>query len=35
VVLGVATYTLSTFLNVVTDAPLDPPFTAFAWDRPS
>ncbi len=35
VVLGVATYTLSTFLNLVTDAPLDPPFAAFAWDRPS
>ncbi len=35
VVLGVATYTLSTFLNLVTDAPLDPPFTPFAWDRRS
>jgi AhpD family alkylhydroperoxidase len=35
VVLGVATYTLSTFLNIVTDAPLDAPFRAFAWERPA
>lgn len=35
VVLGVATYVLSTFMNIVTDAPLDPPFAAFAWERPS
>lgn len=34
VVLGVATYTLSTFMNIVTDAPLDPPFAAFAWQPP-
>jgi uncharacterized peroxidase-related enzyme len=35
VVLGVSVYTLSTFLNIVTDAPLDAPFTAFAWERPT
>jgi uncharacterized peroxidase-related enzyme len=35
VVLGVAVYTLSTFMNIVTDAPLDPPFAAFAWERPA
>lgn len=35
VVLGIATYTLSTFLNIVTDAPLDAPFRAFAWERPA
>ena len=35
VVLGVAVYTLSTFMNVVTDAPLDPPFAPFAWEPPA
>ena len=35
VVLGIAAYTLSTFVNIVTDAPLDPPFAAFAWERPT
>jgi len=34
VVLGVSVYTLSTFMNIVTDAPLDAPFGAFAWERP-
>ncbi len=34
VVLGVGVYTLSTFLNLVTEAPLDEPFGAFAWERP-
>ena len=31
VVLGVATYTLSTFSNRLTQAPLDPAFEAFRW----
>jgi AhpD family alkylhydroperoxidase len=31
VVLGVSVYALSTFLNIVTDAQLDPPFEAFRW----
>ncbi|MEV0806425.1 carboxymuconolactone decarboxylase family protein [Micromonospora sp. NPDC050200] len=31
VVLGVGTYTISTFANRLTDAPLDPPLTAYAW----
>lgn len=35
IVLGVSVYTLSTFLNIVTDAPLDPPFSAFAWHPPT
>jgi AhpD family alkylhydroperoxidase len=35
VILGVATYVMSTFMNIVTEAPLDPPFAAFAWQRPS
>jgi AhpD family alkylhydroperoxidase len=35
VVLGVGVYTLSTFMNIVTDAQLDPPFAAFAWERPA
>lgn len=34
VVLGVSVYMFSTFMNIVTDAPLDAPFTAFAWERP-
>lgn len=34
VVLGVGTYALSTFLNVVTRAPLDAPFAPFDWSRP-
>lgn len=34
VVLGVAVYELSTTTNILTDAPLDPPFAAFAWTRP-
>lgn len=34
VVLGVGTYALSTFLNVVTRAPLDAPFAPFEWSRP-
>jgi hypothetical protein len=33
VVLGVGGYTLSTLLSTVTDAPLDAPFTALAWER--
>lgn len=32
VVLGIGTYTISTFANRLTDAPLDPPLQAFAWD---
>jgi AhpD family alkylhydroperoxidase len=32
VVLGVGTYTLSTFANRMTEAPLDPPFAPFAWE---
>ncbi len=35
VVLGVGVYTLSTFMNIVTDAQLDAPFAAFAWERPA
>ncbi|MEH0823276.1 MULTISPECIES: carboxymuconolactone decarboxylase family protein [unclassified Micromonospora] len=31
VVLGVGTYTISTFANRLTDAPLDPPLAAYAW----
>ncbi|MEU3452549.1 carboxymuconolactone decarboxylase family protein [Micromonospora sp. NPDC006766] len=31
VVLGVGTYTISTFANRLTDAPLDAPLTAYAW----
>jgi len=33
VVLGVGVYLLSTFVNIATDAELDPPFAAFAWRR--
>jgi uncharacterized peroxidase-related enzyme len=32
VVLGIGTYTISTFVNRMTGAPLDAPFEAFAWD---
>ncbi|MEV0152894.1 carboxymuconolactone decarboxylase family protein [Micromonospora sp. NPDC050686] len=32
VVLGVGTYTISTFANRLTDAPLDPPLAAYAWE---
>ncbi|MFJ6196638.1 carboxymuconolactone decarboxylase family protein [Micromonospora sp. NPDC092111] len=31
VVLGVGTYTISTFANRLTRAPLDPPLAAYAW----
>ncbi|GAB3343944.1 carboxymuconolactone decarboxylase family protein [Micromonospora halotolerans] len=31
VVLGVGTYTISTFANRLTDAPLDPSLAAYAW----
>lgn len=33
VILGIATYTLSTFANRLTRAPLDEPFAAYAWRR--
>lgn len=33
-VLGVGVYVLSTLLNIVTAAELDPPFVPFAWRRP-
>jgi AhpD family alkylhydroperoxidase len=33
IVLGVGVYVLSTLLNVVTGAELDPPFAPFAWER--
>ncbi|MGN9811214.1 carboxymuconolactone decarboxylase family protein [Micromonospora sp. BQ11] len=32
VVLGVGTYTISTFANRLTRAPLDPPFAPYAWE---
>ncbi|MGW4500711.1 carboxymuconolactone decarboxylase family protein [Micromonospora sp. NPDC004336] len=32
VVLGVGTYTISTFANRLTRAPLDPPVSAYAWE---
>ncbi|OKI73902.1 carboxymuconolactone decarboxylase family protein [Micromonospora sp. CB01531] len=32
VVLGVGTYTISTFANRLTDAPLDPPLAAYVWE---
>lgn len=31
VVLGIATHTLSTFANRLTDAPLDEPFEPWRW----
>ena len=34
VVLGVGVYVLSTLLNIVTRAELDPPFASFDWQRP-
>ena len=34
IVLGIGVYLLSTLLNKVTDAELDAPFAAFAWERP-
>ena len=34
VVLGVGVYVLSTFVNIVTDVALDPPFARFAWHPP-
>lgn len=34
VVLGVAVYELSTTTNILTGAPIDPPFAPFAWERP-
>ncbi len=34
VVLGVGVYVLSTFVNIVADVALDPPFERFAWHRP-
>ncbi|WP_436770831.1 carboxymuconolactone decarboxylase family protein [Yinghuangia sp. YIM S09857] len=33
VVLGIGAYTLSTFANRLTDAPVDEPMLAFAWRR--
>jgi uncharacterized peroxidase-related enzyme len=35
VVLGVGVYVLSTFVNIMTGAALDPPFAAFAWQHPA
>jgi AhpD family alkylhydroperoxidase len=35
VVLGVGVYVLSTFTNIVTGAPVDPPFEAFRWQKPA
>lgn len=32
VVLGIGTYTLSTFANRLTGAPVDPQYSAFAWE---
>lgn len=34
-VLGASVYLLSTLTNVLTDAPLDPAFQAFRWERPA
>lgn len=34
VILGVGVYVLSTLVNVVSAAPLDPAFAAFAWTKP-
>ncbi len=34
VVLGIGTYTLSTFANRLTRAPLDDQLSQFAWDAP-
>lgn len=35
VVLGIGTYTLSTFANRMTGAPLDAPLADYAWDDPT
>ena len=35
VVLGTSVYLLSTLTNVLTEAPLDAAFQAFAWERPA
>jgi len=35
VVLGIGTYTLSTFANRLTEAPLDEPFEPFRWEAAS
>ena len=35
IVLGTGVYLLSTLLNKVTGAEVDPPFAAFAWERPA
>lgn len=35
VVLGVGLYMLSTTTNILTQAPLDPPFEAFRWAKPT
>jgi alkylhydroperoxidase family enzyme len=32
VVMGIGIYTMSTFANRMTDAPLDEPLAPFAWD---
>jgi alkylhydroperoxidase family enzyme len=32
VVLGIGAYTISTFVNRMTGAPLDAPFEVFAWE---
>lgn len=33
-VLGTTVYLLSTYANILTDAPLDPAFEAFRWTKP-
>ncbi|WP_370418225.1 carboxymuconolactone decarboxylase family protein [Streptomyces sp. QH1-20] len=35
VVMGVGTYTMSTFANRMTAVELDPPFVPFAWEAPA
>ncbi len=35
VVVGISTYTLSTFANRLTGAPLDEPFAPFRWEEPA
>jgi uncharacterized peroxidase-related enzyme len=35
VVMGVGTYTLTTYANRLVEAPLDPMLTRFAWEEPS
>jgi AhpD family alkylhydroperoxidase len=34
-VLGTSVYLLSTYTNILTDAPLDAAFAAFRWEKPS